>query len=63
MDKNGFVFLPMFFAGQLSNLKYLEEAIIGFITFSFAATSIYCLNDVIDVERLIDYLRLRDKDQ
>ena len=38
MDKNGFVFLPMFFAGQLSNLKYLEEAIIGFITFSFAAS-------------------------
>ena len=48
--KNGFVFLPMFFAGQLSNLICWREAIIGFISFSFAASAIYCLNDIRDVE-------------
>ena len=48
--KNGFVFLPMFFAGQLSNLSCWSEAIIGFVSFSLAASSIYCLNDIMDVK-------------
>lgn len=48
--KNTFVFLPLFFAGELfSNVK-LYDCIAGFIIFSLSASAIYALNDVFDVE-------------
>ena len=47
--KNLFVFLPIFFNGQLFNLDMLLSCIIAFIAFSFAASSIYCFNDICDV--------------
>lgn len=48
--KNGFVFMPMFFAGQLANPFDWKNCIIGFLVFSLAASGIYCLNDIKDVE-------------
>ena len=48
--KNTFVFLPLFFGGQLADVNLLVNSIIAFFAFSFAASSIYCFNDVIDVE-------------
>lgn len=48
--KNGFVFMPMFFAGQLTNPYDWKNSIIGFFVFSLAASGIYCLNDIKDVE-------------
>jgi 4-hydroxybenzoate polyprenyltransferase len=48
--KNGFIFLPLFFNGQLMNLTGLYECLIVFISYSLAASSIYCLNDIFDVE-------------
>lgn len=48
--KNTFVFFPMFFGGSLLNFDYLIAALITFIAFSFTASSIYCLNDIVDVE-------------
>lgn len=48
--KNTFVFFPMFFGGSLLNFDCLIAAIITFIAFSFTASSIYCLNDIVDVE-------------
>jgi len=48
--KNLFIFLPMFFNGQLLNISVLMPCIIAFIAFSFAASSIYCFNDIYDVE-------------
>jgi len=48
--KNIFVFLPLFFSRHLLDLNYLIPATIAFIAFSFAASSIYCFNDIIDVE-------------
>lgn len=48
--KNFFVLLPLFFGHQLMNLPLLLNAIIAFIAFSFTASSIYCFNDIIDVE-------------
>jgi len=48
--KNGFIFLPLFFNGQLMNTNMLYQCLIAFISFSFVASSIYCLNDILDVE-------------
>ena len=48
--KNTFVFLPLFFGGHLTDAHLLRNSIIAFFGFSFAASSIYCFNDVIDVE-------------
>ena len=48
--KNFFVFIPLFFGGQMSNTALLLDALTTFIAFSLAASSIYCLNDIVDVE-------------
>lgn len=48
--KNGFVFLPLFFGRKLLELEYFYAAMWAFLSFSFVASSIYCLNDFIDVE-------------
>lgn len=48
--KNLFVFMPLFFGGSLTDASQLWQTIIAFIAFSFTASSIYCFNDIIDVE-------------
>lgn len=48
--KNLFVFMPLFFGHQLMNIPLLLNAIVVFFAFSLAASSIYCFNDIIDVE-------------
>lgn len=48
--KNLFVFLPLFFGHRLLDPVLLADTALVFLAFSFAASSIYCLNDVIDVE-------------
>lgn len=48
--KNVFVLLPMFFGGSLLVGQNILAATITFLSFSFAASSIYCFNDLIDVE-------------
>ena len=48
--KNVFVLLPMFFDGSLLVGQNILAATITFLSFSFAASSIYCFNDLIDVE-------------
>ena len=45
-----FVFLPMFFGGHLLNTADLAAGLITFFAFCFAASSIYCFNDLIDVD-------------
>jgi decaprenyl-phosphate phosphoribosyltransferase len=47
--KNGFVFLPVFFAGRLSELLLLQQLLAGFLAFSFIASSVYCINDLADI--------------
>ena len=47
--KNGFIFLPMFFSGQLLNPTIQFSSLVAFIAFSLAASSIYCFNDIIDI--------------
>lgn len=48
--KNLFVFLPVFFGGGLLNTSEAVSAALTFLSFSLAASAIYCLNDIIDVE-------------
>ncbi|MGM5630320.1 decaprenyl-phosphate phosphoribosyltransferase [Apibacter raozihei] len=48
--KNSFVFLPIFFAGKLLDFQLLMNTIIGFFAFSFIASSIYVINDYVDIE-------------
>ena len=48
--KNGFVLIPMFFAGRLLNADDAIASVVTFFAFSFAASAIYCFNDIIDVE-------------
>lgn len=48
--KNFFVFLPMFFGGHLLNTADVAAGLITFFAFCFAASSIYCFNDLIDVD-------------
>lgn len=46
--KNGFIFLPAFFAFQLLDEMVLLQAAVVFISFSLCASSIYILNDILD---------------
>ncbi|HHT60813.1 MAG TPA: decaprenyl-phosphate phosphoribosyltransferase [Bacteroidales bacterium] len=48
--KNLFIFLPLFFSGQLLNVNLLLQCVVAFFAFSFMASSIYCFNDIYDVE-------------
>ncbi|MDR0724594.1 MAG: decaprenyl-phosphate phosphoribosyltransferase [Prevotellaceae bacterium] len=48
--KNLFVFSPLFFCGQLAQWNSLYLAAIVFIAYSLMASSIYCFNDIRDIE-------------
>ena len=48
--KNVFVLLPLFFGGQLFNGWCWHQAIVTFFAFSFIASSVYCINDLKDIE-------------
>lgn len=48
--KNLFVGLPLFFGGKLLSAWCWEQTILTFLAFSMVASSIYCLNDLRDVE-------------
>ena len=48
--KNFFLFIPLFFAGEFFNTPKLVQTFIGFIAFGFAASAIYILNDIKDIE-------------
>ena len=48
--KNFFVFVPMFFGGELFDAHSVCLAMITFVAFSLVASSIYCYNDIVDVD-------------
>lgn len=48
--KNFFVFIPMFFGGELFDLHSVWLAVLTFFAFSLTASSIYCYNDIVDVD-------------
>ncbi|MBR2253874.1 MAG: decaprenyl-phosphate phosphoribosyltransferase [Prevotella sp.] len=48
--KNLFVFFPIFFGEKMFVIQLMFNTLVAFFAFSFAASSIYCLNDIIDVD-------------
>lgn len=48
--KNVFVLVPMFFGGSLTDAADIYASVVSFLAFSFIASSVYCFNDIIDVE-------------
>jgi len=46
--KNLFMFLPLFFSGQLMKWDMYQDLILGYFVFCFAASFIYVLNDIKD---------------
>jgi len=48
--KNLFVFVPLFFSGNIKNLDLLSKSIFAFIIFSLVASIVYILNDYNDIE-------------
>lgn len=48
--KNSFLFLPLFFAGDLFQVDKILSLVWGFISFSCVASSIYIINDYRDIE-------------
>ncbi|WP_419868417.1 decaprenyl-phosphate phosphoribosyltransferase [Chryseobacterium sp. CT-SW4] len=48
--KNIFVFVPLFFSGNIKNLHLLTESVFAFIIFSLVASVVYILNDYNDIE-------------
>ena len=48
--KNVFIFLPLFFHGNIANTELLVTAFMAFVAFSLSASAIYILNDYKDIK-------------
>jgi 4-hydroxybenzoate polyprenyltransferase len=49
--KNLIIFSPLFFAGKIINVVLLQQSLFAFISFSFLTSSVYILNDYVDLEQ------------
>ena len=49
--KNLFVFFPLFFALKITDIELIKDASIAFLSFCFAASTIYIINDIRDIEK------------
>jgi decaprenyl-phosphate phosphoribosyltransferase len=49
--KNLFLFIPLFFSGEIFSFNKIELLIYGFIAFCLVASSIYIINDYLDREK------------
>lgn len=59
--KNLFIFVPPFFAAHLYTFQSIFETFFTFLAFSFVASSIYVINDYLDIEQ--DRLHPSKKDR
>lgn len=48
--KNAFVLMPTFFGGSLLNPEDIRASLLTFLAYSFVASSVYCFNDINDIE-------------
>ncbi|WP_341836084.1 decaprenyl-phosphate phosphoribosyltransferase [Chitinophaga pollutisoli] len=48
--KNLFLFIPLFFAGEIFQMEKLKILGLAFVCFSLVASSIYVINDYMDIE-------------
>lgn len=49
--KNLLLFVPIFFSGQIQDVDLFLQIFIAFIAFSLMASTVYILNDYVDIER------------
>ena len=49
--KNGLVFAPVIFSGNLGNIKFLSISFWGFLCFSLMCSAVYIINDIKDIEK------------
>ncbi|MDR2437062.1 MAG: UbiA prenyltransferase family protein [Endomicrobium sp.] len=47
--KNCFIFLPLFFGGELFNLGLLTDELLFFLIFCFLSSFVYIINDIVDI--------------
>lgn len=47
--KNLFIFLPIFFGGEILNLAKLGDSLFAFLFYSLMASAIYIINDILDI--------------
>lgn len=48
--KNAFVLMPTFFGGSLLDPEDIRASLLTFLAYSFVASSVYCFNDINDIE-------------
>jgi 4-hydroxybenzoate polyprenyltransferase len=48
--KNLFLFIPLFFAGEITDWTKISAVFLGFLAFCCVASSIYIINDYKDIE-------------
>lgn len=48
--KNIFIFLPLFFMGQVTDIDLLVKASLAFVAFSLSASAVYIFNDYEDIK-------------
>jgi 4-hydroxybenzoate polyprenyltransferase len=49
--KNLWIFLSVFFVGELFDIKILEHAFIGFVALCLVSSANYVINDIIDIKK------------
>ncbi|MBR1775270.1 MAG: decaprenyl-phosphate phosphoribosyltransferase [Bacteroidales bacterium] len=49
--KNLFIFLPLFFDAKLFDITCLKNSSIAFVAMCFAASAVYCFNDIMDIDQ------------
>lgn len=49
--KNGLIFLPLFFSGQMTDIHLVIRVLMAFIAFSLTASFVYVINDMADVKK------------
>lgn len=59
--KNAFVFLPLFFGKFLFEWEYWKPGLVSFFVFCFVSSSLYCINDIRDVEADRKHPRKRER--
>jgi 4-hydroxybenzoate polyprenyltransferase len=59
--KNGLVFLPLLFAGELFTWNLTLHAVGGFFSFSLLASVVYIINDSMDAERDRQHATKKDR--
>jgi len=59
--KNLFIFAPILFSLNFTNLEYLKNSVLAFFLFSLIAGNIYVLNDIIDRKKDIHHPKKKNR--